>query len=385
MAQNQNDVCNSAAYVNAIDQRKREQLFNVPPVRYEVIFNPATNPYLTNNYSKFDLDMRRKAEILKYAPNKRTQTNKLTQSQLWAQIVNGAYSRRTYSQSFIQSNTLPNGEVQICPPGTIIQTPTSSSGVPGPNMLLYEDETIPLYNYTKNDVYGKQPKTDSTNPWDIISYSDVFQLSSPLISPVYSTFSTLRMANVPNPTYTYTIDVPLTVYVQADVSYNGFSTVNYVDPSAVQLWLSSSAVAVYYSTSPTQILQTPTFQLISNYNVNSRMNISTNMSIYPKTNPNYTNPTKNKFFVYSYFGILRISNLLLQSQPGYIYDIKLAVNFNSSLSNNYSTYFGFKNPTIGVYMNTSYATTQKASQNCNVTNRMVVTENTLPSFALSGE
>lgn len=381
MTQNQNDACNSAAYLNAIDQRKRQQLFNVPPIRYEVIFNPDTNPYLTHNFTKFDLDMRRKAEILKYAPNKRTQTNNLTRSQRWAQIVSGSYSRRTYSQSFIQENTLPNGQLQVCPQ---IQTPTSSSDVPGSNIMLYEDDNVPIYNYSKNDVYGKQPKLESTNSWDIIPYSDVFILSSTLTSPIYSTFTTLRMSNVPNPTYTYTIDVPLTVYVQSDVSYNGFSTVHYVDPSAVQLWLSSSALTVYYSTSPIAMIETPIFQLISNYDVNNRMNISTNMTIYPKSNSNYTNPTKNKFFAYSYFGILRISNLKLQAQPEYIYDIKLAVNFNSSLSNNYSTYFGFKNPTIGVYMNTSYATTQKVSQNCHVSNPIPITEANLPTFKLSG-
>ena len=377
------DACNSPAYINAIDQRKRAQIFNVPPNRYEIINNPQSNPYLSG-YSKADLDMRRKAEILEYAPNKRSQTNKITKSQLWAQIVSGQYSRRTYSQSFIATNTLSNGTVQICPPGTLIKKPTSASDVPGPNIYLYKDDTIPLYNYQTVRQYSIEEQKEDTKPWDIIVLTDEFRQTSPLLSPVYSIFSTIRLVNVPNPLYNYTVDIPLTVYVEADVSYNGYITQHLVDSSIVQIWLSSAAITVYYSTSPVNVISTPIFQLISDYNISNKMRISSNMMIYPPSNPNSQDPTKNKFFAYSYFGILRISNIILQAQPGYIYDMKLAVNFNSMLSNNYSTYFGYNNPNIGVYMNTSYQTTQRPSQNCSVVNPMTVSQNNFPQFVLNG-
>jgi hypothetical protein len=62
--QNENQVCNDPAYLNTIDQNNLIKLFNDPPVRYEIIFNANTNPYL-NGFTKRQLDMRRKVEILK--------------------------------------------------------------------------------------------------------------------------------------------------------------------------------------------------------------------------------------------------------------------------------------------------------------------------------
>lgn len=380
-SQNENNVCDSPAYLNAIDQIRKGKLFNRPPVRYEILFNPATNPYLSG-YSKPQLDMRRKAEILKYEPNKRSQTNKLTRAQQWKQIVTGEYSRRTYSQSYLNQNTLENGQVNACP---MVYTSTHASDVPGPNIYLYEDETVPLYNYTTVKQFSVEEQPAETRLWESVNYSDVYQLASSLANPVFSTFATLRILNPILPAYTYTIDVPLSVYVQTDVSYNGFSPVDLVDPSCVQLWLSSAALSVYYSTSPIQMIQSPTFQLISDFNAHNPMRISTEMTIYPTSNAESNNPTKNKFFAYGYFGVLRISNLYLQAQEGYIYDLNLAVNFNSILSNYYSTYFGFSNPKIAVYMNTTYATTQRASQNCLIANPMLVSESSLQKFALSGE
>ena len=379
--QNQNQVCNNPAYLNAIDQNKLIKIFNDPPVRYEIIFNANTNPYL-DGFTKHQLDMRRKAEILQYAPNKRSQTNKQTRAQLWAQIVNGQYSRRTYPQSYIQNNLAENGQLLPCP---TVYTPTSASDVPGENIMLYQDDSVPLYNFNQIKQFSVQDKPISDLPWEDLSYSDVYAATSSLTNPVFYTFSTLRLLNVIRPTYTYTMDIPLSVYIQADVSYNGLSSVNFIDPSCVQLWLSSAAVQVYYSKSPVQLLQYPSIQMIGNYNVNQKMRISTSMTIYPKSNSNYSNPTKNKFFAYGYFGILRISNLRLQAQENYIYNLQLALNFNSTLSPGYTTYFGFSNPKIAAYINTSYTTTQRPSQNCFVANPVNVTEQNLPKFSLSSD
>ena len=213
----------------------------------------------------------------------------------------------------------------------------------------------------------------------------MYALASSLTNPVYYTFSTLHLLNVIRPTYTYTMDIPLSVYIQADVSFSGVEFTDLSDNSCVQLWLSSAAIQVYYSNSPVQLLQNPSFQVIGNYNISNPFVISTFMRIYPQTDPNYYNPTKNKFFAYAYFGILRISNLRLQAQENYIYDLKLALNFNSALSSGYTTHFGPFNPKIAAYINTSYATTQRPSQNCFVANPVAVTEQNLPKFSLSSD
>ena len=55
------------------NQRKRQMLFNVPPIRYNPISPYSGNVYITQS----KLDMRRKAEILQYNANKtNTKTNK---------------------------------------------------------------------------------------------------------------------------------------------------------------------------------------------------------------------------------------------------------------------------------------------------------------------
>lgn len=118
-------------------QRKKQMLFTVAPPRNNIL---ESSPYL-QGYTQAQLNMRRKAEILKYAGNKQnTKTNTLTKKQLYSQIIR--------SRNQVDLTTVTNNVV--CPTDEIIYTPTSSSGVPGPVTYLYLDESVPLYNYTPN-------------------------------------------------------------------------------------------------------------------------------------------------------------------------------------------------------------------------------------------
>ena len=67
-----------------VQLRRARTTINRSALRFD---NLAASPYPT--YSKYELDMRRKAEILQYkATNKNTMQNNLTKSQLYSQIVN---------------------------------------------------------------------------------------------------------------------------------------------------------------------------------------------------------------------------------------------------------------------------------------------------------
>jgi hypothetical protein len=156
------NVCESVSYLNSVDQKTRFKLFHIPPQRYDSL---ARSPYILINpttgqpYTKFDIDMRRKSEILKYSSSRMsTQTNSLTRSQRYSQVINGKYQRRSFSQEFLNTNIV-NGAVDLCPPGTIIKKPSSASGVPGRSILLYEDPSIPLYNL----------KNSTSEPYAIIN------------------------------------------------------------------------------------------------------------------------------------------------------------------------------------------------------------------------
>lgn len=117
------------------------------------------SPY-DDGYTQFQLDMRRKAEILQYkgsggGNNGGSKKNSLTKKQLWAQAVRTPLTPPT-PQSIINTNCGDD----------IVVTGSQSSNVPGPNIPLYLDPSIPLYNYkTSTDVntYGFFGNTDNNN------------------------------------------------------------------------------------------------------------------------------------------------------------------------------------------------------------------------------
>jgi len=82
-------------------QRAKQLTFNKPLPRYEVV-----SPY-NGTYNQQQLDMRRKAEILKYSNNaSSTKTNNLTKSQRWAQTVKGNSSSQRGNFPAINVTTL---------------------------------------------------------------------------------------------------------------------------------------------------------------------------------------------------------------------------------------------------------------------------------------
>lgn len=104
------------------------------------------SPYPT--FTQYQLDMRRKVEILKYIPTTvSTQTNSDTKSQKWSKLVQKNSNKKT---CIINDN---------------IRVPTSSSDVPGPVIDLYYDPNVPLYNYA---VKVDSPGNDTKNTNNII-------------------------------------------------------------------------------------------------------------------------------------------------------------------------------------------------------------------------
>jgi len=114
--------------------RLNRMLNNVPPIRY-------TPPSPYPNYSQYQLDMRRKAEILKYSNNaSSTKTNNPTKKQLYSHInVQATNGNNAISLTDQCSNT---------DDGATTPLPNYYSGVPGPVMMLFYDKNIPLYKYS---------------------------------------------------------------------------------------------------------------------------------------------------------------------------------------------------------------------------------------------
>jgi hypothetical protein len=139
--------------------------------RYDTSNN---NPYVKINattglpLTQYELDMRRKIEILKY--NKSSNVS-LTKKQAWTQIVKGASQRRTYSQSQILALQNGTGTANItddyCP------TLSTSAGIPGTPFYLQLDPNVPLYNYLISNTYATS-NVENKITWTHTNNSDVF-------------------------------------------------------------------------------------------------------------------------------------------------------------------------------------------------------------------
>jgi hypothetical protein len=186
---------------NFCAQRIAMQLFRKPLPRFDL---NSINPYLSKTYTKEQLDMRRKAEILKYSANRSsTQTNSLTKKERFALLSRGSY---------VQPNqqVLSRG-AQDCPADDAIPTPTTASDVPGPVMYLYNDETVPLYNYSSFGLraYPDYVPTNSDN-WQLVSPPDVaLNYDAPPETNYLVIYNTVDKPAF----YTYKITIPIGILV----------------------------------------------------------------------------------------------------------------------------------------------------------------------------
>jgi hypothetical protein len=315
---NQNNVCNSTAYLNSIDQRRRFQLYNVPPVRYN---NLANNPYdinpATNKpfFTKYDLDMRRKVEILKYnANNSNTQTNSFTKAEIYAQAVSGKYQQRTYSRSFIQDNSFNDGlNVNTCPPGTVIKTPSTSCDVPGPVVYFYEDDTVPLYKYNTNidSNYGflQQDLQLTGLLWD---YTRLSNIELPYASDTYSTITSIFIKYSDIPSDKFSIETPIALHITGSLLS---SISSYTDTNALRINIKSVSILVKYSYSNVSLVNEPNYMFEHGSN-----GIPIDIGVNITNSPLFFEAT-------CYLGILKINNIPLFTQKGYIYDIQTMVDY----------------------------------------------------------
>jgi hypothetical protein len=298
----EDNICDDSAYKNMIIQKSRFQLMNIPPIRYD---NLANNPYKLTypgtsiKFTKFDLDMRRKVEILKYnANNSSTQTNSFTKAELYAQAISGKYQQRTYTNSFVKDNS-KNNQLNTCP---IIKTPTSACGVPGPVIYLYEDNNVPVYNYTTNIDGNYGSLVQSVNPynttWDYTKDTNITGMKTPTTFTTIITSLFIYYNDVPFKTFTIT--TPISIDFQGSAS------------SLISQNISFKIVSIKTNILYNNILYIPTDAYIINYPINE-------ITI--------TDISSNTFSGKCFLGILEIKNVILPIQKGFIFDIKPIITY----------------------------------------------------------
>jgi hypothetical protein len=300
---------------NACNQR---QIFlmsvaSLPKNRIEMQASPYVNP--ANTVSK--LDMRRKAEILQHNKNA-SKVGGLSQSQKYANAINknakNAYNITT-----------------TCGSDLYLPSLSSSCDVPGPVITLQYDPTVPLYNYAKNtDAYG------ILEPDVIDKWVDKTKNNIPAYSTVETTFIDSLAIGVldTNPTI-FTIIAPIGIYVEGVAT--GAS-------ASGSIKLSTVAVTVYYNNQLVTLTSNPIIRL----NGAALPQASTSQYTVDMSGPSFSGS--------QYIGNLSISNLVLPTQYGFVYTIKIKC--TTTVTSQVGTYSSFKS---GIVLNLTAPTVFKCS------------------------
>jgi hypothetical protein len=296
------------------------QLYNQPLPRIDL---NSINPYLSGKFTKSQLDMRRKAEILKYSPARvSTQTNNLTKKQQFSMLARGTYVQP-------QQSVLERGNV-ACAEDNMIMTPTSSCDVPGPVTYLYNDETVPLYNFSSFNTrsYPDYAAPDST-PWQFVSIPNLS-----IQTGVQETSHYLILYNsVAQPTYTYTITVPVGISV---------SGTNYANSNArITANVSSATLRSYYNDNLYGTYSNPAFD--------------TNMRhVFDVSNMN-----PGTFSANSFIGSMTFSGVQLYTSPTFVYSFTTQVDLSVNWTGNGN--IGIGSTGLRAIVNMTSGTTNRGS------------------------
>jgi hypothetical protein len=335
-------------------QRKKQLLFNFPINRY----NPVS-PYV-GHITSAQLDMRRKAEILQYNASKsNTKTNNYTKAEKWSLLINGKNQKNTYNNIKISqvqyepsniggdvysdkivinnqdkyslipvytdiivkypdtyttstdingniTHNIIHGIINGCNTD-MIPVPTTSSDVPGPPINLIRDVTIPLYNYNNPITYGIQ-STETNDKYNYIIENNIL-FNNNIENKL---FSLNIINNNDNYSNNFGFDVPISISFQNNTTAN--LTTDLISKfNNITINLSNIVLNVYYN--------------------NSAIYSSTLVPNVPNIDISLNNTITSVFSGSIYIGILNIRNVLLYTQPGYVYDIKLTCKMNDNINN----------------------------------------------------
>lgn len=268
--------------------RQNGMVFNVPPVRYTPI-----SPY-ENNLTQYQLNMRRKVEILKYKKN-----TVMTKKQGFAQAIKGATQRRNFSQTQI----LEPQNRQRCPP-----TISTAANVPGPAFYLSLDPNVPLYNYNTVATYATENKEDTVIKWMYMENYDVVGNNIKLV--------TLNIRKpIDQSVYIYTFTTSIGMQI------NGIrGPLDALPTFTVTLIPDDINIIVKYGGQEIIPLTIPVVTLSPGFLTEISGNVIATVG----------SPVFNGHI---YMGGITVSNLALMTSPGYTYDIFIKHNPSNTFTN----------------------------------------------------
>lgn len=296
-----NDVANIDALCS---QRRLKMLFNVPPTR----FTPES-PYKYNSsgqlqFTKQQLDMRRKVEILKHNKSS-TQGNKQTKKEQWSHMNSRKYSIR---KIIGDASLLPGATVVSSVDCATVPTSSKKTDVPGPEIILQQDNSVPLYNYgAPIRSYGFLNE-ENTNGFEVISNGEI----KTFYDGVYGFLACLKiMDSIDETSKLFRIEMPFTLgyskNVGVSVTQEISGNISLVPPTTGQ-----NTTKIYYSGT----------------NTNSGTH---NFTLSGEST--YEFPTSTNAIVESpLVGVIQIDNIFVQTQPDFFYEIAQQVDLSTNMS-----------------------------------------------------
>jgi len=327
--------------------RRNSLIFNQPGTRYEPI-----NPY-SLGYTKFQLDMRRKAEILQY---NKTSNQKATRKQNFVRAVNGSTQRKNYSSYYLKA--LQEGSLtqdELCPNDISIPTLTTASDVPGPSMLLFYDSTVPLYNYNSQQNANGTQNVDKKFMW-LTNYKQNIVNNNPDV------FTLNIQPAIDSTVYNYSFTTSVSLFISGfNTSHpgqdaSGIFTMN-IPPTNLTLEITYGGQTVSLNQTPTMTFSPGFLSNVSGYVL--------------------TRVVANSFSGEIYMGNITFSNIILSTYAGNTYD------FNLRYIPNYSNPDGnIDDFSVTLKTNVSSDTAKKTESGL----RFLTTPstNTITTFSLNG-
>jgi hypothetical protein len=275
-----------ATNCKTLEQNRRNGLiFNIPPPRYT-----PTNPY-NDGLTKAQLDMRRKAEILKY---NKSANGRITKTQSWTQVVSGITQRRAYSGTYL-ANIGADTDCER------VVTYTTGAGIPGPPIPLYLDPSVPLYNYNTQSIGLGIINNEETEMWR--TKYDTGLLSN---GPVIYTLN-IRPP-IDTTMYSFTVRTSVGVYLDGSANANQFTA---------NLTIESSSIKVLYGYETVIFTQQPIVTMESG----APVSIDVSGSL-----------TRGPYAGAIYLGNIVISNLWLPTAAGNTYDIMIEPTITATIN-----------------------------------------------------
>ena len=372
-----NNALNNYAVVQ--DQKKKLALLHTPPNRFtpvspygKAVANPSTRKKPQLVFTKEQLDMRRKAEILKHkGVSGGTKTNDLTQKERFALLSRGIGITSAFS---FKDSTLPNRP-----------TWSSASDVPGAPTFLYFDNRVPLYNYQTGidrALFGNaqaqgaaeasqsgQPTVPPFSPitQNVLSFAS--QSDEVFVTPDVSNIikgtmlsSQSRVATVGSfvinstmsePIFDFSMNIPVGIWMSGVYNEGLFSTDHcpgienswvydpsygpFNDPSYGLLDYSSCYVKPPYTFSPGDIMtihppSSATLSIAYSGNV-VQVPASTYIHSFHASDLSFADVKfalagdSGQFYGVQYIGNIVIENVRLNVQPNQVYDLSLILHY----------------------------------------------------------